>query len=234
MEQSTVYIVLAVICIIVGFIGGALISMLFAERDKKQLRKEGDLLPEGIDRERHTALLRIWRDADGALLIELRGRIIADVKQASTAQRLEIESILEQWLGWLGVDLKIPKSTQEPKLQPLPQPIKPPVTPVMPQAVAEPLPAPDLAAVISSPVIPKPAVGPKSMVEQIDDILQEIVSHSAFSQRSVKITQDVRDGIIVWMDGGRYPGLDSVPDPEIKKLIRAAAAEWERRSDRAR
>lgn len=234
MEQSTVYIVLAVICIIVGFIGGALISMLFAERDKKQLRKEGDLLPEGIDRERHTALLRIWRDVEGALLIELRGRIIADVKQASTAQRLEIESILEQWLGWLEVDLKIPKSTQEPKLQPLPQPIKPPVTPVMPQAVAEPLPAPDLAAVISSPVIPKPAVGPKSMVEQIDDILQEIVSHSAFSQRSVKITQDVRDGIIVWMDGGRYPGLDSVPDPEIKKLIRAAAAEWERRSDRAR
>lgn len=238
MEQSTVYIVLAVICIIVGFIGGALISMLFAERDKKQLRKEGDLLPEGIDRERHTALLRIWRDADGGLLIELRDRIIPEIKQASTAQRLEIESIMDQWLDWLGVNLKIPKSAQEPKVQlqpqPQPQPIKPPVTPVMPQAVAEPLPAPDLVAAISSPVIPKPAVGPKSMVEQIDDILQEIVSHSAFSQRSVKITQDVRDGIIVWMDGSRYPGLDSVPDPEIKKLIRAAAAEWERRSDRAK
>lgn len=234
MEQSTVYIVLAVICIIVGFIGGALISMLFAERDKKQLRKEGDLLPEGIDRERHTALLRIWRDDDGKLLIELRGRILADVKQASTAQRLEIESIMDQWLAWLGVNLKIPKSMSEPKPQLQPQPVQPVTPPVMPQAISEPIPAPDLAAAISSPATPKPAVGPKSMVEQIDDILQEIVSHSTYNQRSVKITQDVRDGIVVWLDGGRYPGLDSVPDAEIKKLIRAAAAEWERRSDRTR
>lgn len=238
MDQSTVYIVLAVICIAVGFIGGALISMLFAERDKKQLLKDGDLLPEGIDRETHTALLRIWRAADGNLLIELRGRILAEFRQATTAQRLELESVTDQWLHWLGLNLEIPKPAPEPKppvFQPV-QPSAPSVSPIMPQAVAEPLPPQDIAGAISTLGKAKleKASGPKTMVEQIDEILQELVSRSAFNQRSVKITQDVREGIVVWLDGGRYPGMDSVPDPDIKNMIRAAAAEWERRSEHSK
>lgn len=238
MDQSTIYIVLAVICIAVGFIGGALISMLFAERDKKQLLKDGDLLPEGIDRETHTALLRIWRSTDGRLLIELRGRILTEVRQATTAQRLELESVMDQWLRWLGVNLEISKSDQEPMppvFQPA-QPSAPPAPAIMPQAVAESLPPQDIAGAISNlgKAKPEKAGGPKTMVEQIDEILQELVSRSAFSQRSVKITQDVREGIVVWLDGGRYPGMDSVPDPDIKNMIRAAAAEWERRSEHSK
>ncbi|GAP15618.1 hypothetical protein LARV_03410 [Longilinea arvoryzae] len=224
MQPSSVYLILAVICVIVGFIGGALVSTLFSEREKKQMRSEGDLLPEGIDREQYTQRLRLWRDADGALVTELRGRILTDIKQASTAQRLELEEITDQWQNWLGVRLNVTRPAAQPEPQPAPaekpvvQPVVVPHQPEMPNS------NPDNGILVKTPD------GGGSMVDQINDILQEGLVHTRL-QHSVKITQDLREGIIVWLDGGRYVGVDEVPDPDVKKLIRAAAAEWERRSE---
>lgn len=223
MEPITIYSILAFICITIGFIAGALVALVFAEREKKQLLKEGDLLPEGIDRERHTALIRLWRGGDGTILVELNGRILTDVRQASTAQRLELEAVTEKWHKWLGVRFEMPRRPEPPK--PQVEPVKAPVS--VPAASA---PTP-VAPAVEIPIgaAPKIVDRSKSMVEQIDDILQEMVSRSG-QQCSVKITQDIREGIIVWLDGGRYVGVDGVPNPAIQKLIRAAAAEWERRS----
>ncbi len=227
MQPSSIYFILALICVIVGFIAGALVSTLFSEREKKQMRNEGDLLPEGIDREQFIQLLRLWRKEDGALVTELRGRILTDVKQASTAQRLELEEITEKWQAWLGIR----PNGKQPAVQPDPQP-----APVEKTAVqSTPVPARPAAPVVESanenhvsPVAPAADGG--SMVEQINEILQEGLTLTN-QQHSVKITQDLREGIIVWFDGGRFVGVDEVPDPAIKKLIRAAAAEWERRSE---
>jgi hypothetical protein len=224
METITIYIILAFICVTIGFIAGALVAMLFAEREKKQLLQAGDLLPEGIDRDRHTALVRLWRNTDGAVLVELQGRILTDIKQASTAQRLEIEAVTEKWLKWLGVRFEMPKPPTPPRPQP---------EPVKAQVSASPVPDSNpspIKAEISIGTVPPVADRPKSMVEQVDEILQDLVTRSGL-QCSVKITQDLREGIVVWLDGGRYVGVDGVPNAEIQKLIRAAAAEWERRSE---
>lgn len=231
MPTNDTLVILGVICIAVGFIAGALVAMLFADRDKKAHGPNVDVLPEGINPETHKPLLRLWRSPNGGLLAELAGRVLSDVKQASTAQRLELEAINEQWLTWLGLPHEVRKAAVEPKLQP-PVQSAAPSEPVLPQPAPAPRPAVDVVAAITSPPVPKPSGGTKSMVDQIDEILQELVSHSSQSHRSVKITQDLRDGIVVWLDGGRYPGLDSVQDEEIRKLILAAAAEWERRSER--
>ena len=231
MPTNDILIILGVICIAVGFIAGALVAMLFADRDKKIHDSNVDVLPEGINRETYKPLLRLWRSPDGKLLVELAGRILTEVKQSSTAQRLELEAANEQWLTWLGLPHEERKVAAEPKLQP---PVQPATRsePILPRPAPESRPEVDVVAAITSPPVLKATGSVKSMVEQIDDILQELVSQSILSHRSVKITQDFRDGIVVWLDGGRYPGLDSVPDGEIRKLIRAAAAEWERRSER--
>lgn len=71
------------------------------------------------------------------------------------------------------------------------------------------------------------------MVEEIDEILQDLIDHSD-QQHSVKLSHDFHDGIVVWVDGARHLGVENVPEPEIQRLIRAAVAEWERRSERAR
>ncbi len=224
MQPSSLYFILAVICVIVGFIGGALVSTLFSEREKKQMRSEGDLLPEGIDREQYTQLLRLWRDSDGALVTELGGRVLTDIRQASTAQRLELEAITDRWQNWLGVRLNVPRPAAQPEPQPA-SPEKPVVQPVVvPPQVEKPDGIPDNGNLVITPA------GSGSMVDQINDILQEGLAHTRL-QHSVKISQDLREGIIVWLDGGRYVGVDEVPDPDVKKLIRAAAAEWERRSE---
>lgn len=233
MPTNDTLIILGVICIAVGFIAGALVAMLFADRDKKGHGPNVDVLPEGINRETHKPLLRLWRSPNGGLLVELTGRVLTEVKQASTAQRLELEATNEQWLSWLGLPHEVQKVVVESKLQPPVHSVTP-SEPVLPQPAPAPKPAVDVVAAITSPPVSKPAGSAKSMVEQIDEILQELLRQSPHSQRSVKITQDLRDGIVVWLDGGRYPGLDSVPDAEIRKLIRAAAAEWERRSERVK
>jgi len=103
---------------------------------------------------------------------------------------------------------------------------------VMPKAVKTVIPAPTLVDALASATVPKLSMNPKSMAEQVDEILQEMIGKSSQSHRSVKITQDPHGGIMVLLNGGQYSGLDSVPDVEIKALIRAAAAEWERRSER--
>jgi len=102
----------------------------------------------------------------------------------------------------------------------------------MPKAVKTVIPAPTLVDALASATVPKLSMNPKSMAEQVDEILQEMIGKSSQSHRSVKITQDPHGGIMVLLNGGQYSGLDSVPDVEIKALIRAAAAEWERRSER--
>nr|QCO92851.1 hypothetical protein [uncultured bacterium] len=226
MPSTTVYILFAVICVIVGFIIGALVTLFFSERDKKQMSKEGGSLPEDIDPDQHTPLLRLWRTADDALLVEMKGRVLSDIKQASTAQRLELEAVTEKWFKWLGLRLDMPKPEATPKPQPAPAaepaPLRPPV-PSRPVAAI-----PDVNVILTPPT----PVSTDSMVAQIDEIFQDLIRNSDQQQHSVKITQDFREGIIILLDGERYVGVDEVPDPEIKKLIRAAVAEWERRSER--
>jgi len=36
-------------------------------------------------------------------------------------------------------------------------------------------------------------------------------------------------GVMVTLDGNKYPGLKDVPDEEVRKAIRAAVLEWETR-----
>ena len=75
---------------------------------------------------------------------------------------------------------------------------------------------------------------PLSIVEQINEILQEMVIDTPLASRSVRLVEDPREGVIVLVGLDRYKGVDSVPDPEIKLALRKAAGEWERRTGRVR
>ena len=71
---------------------------------------------------------------------------------------------------------------------------------------------------------------PKSIVEQINDILQEkLKDHSALS-KGIRLAEDPRQGVIVWVGLEHFVGVDSVPDPEVKAIVKAAVKEWERRT----
>lgn len=81
-------------------------------------------------------------------------------------------------------------------------------------------------------VAPKPASAPKSIVEQIDEILQEKLAASS-STEEVKL-QEIPNGMAVMIGFKRYESVDAVPDPTIRTLIKEAAREWNERASRRR
>ncbi len=68
--------------------------------------------------------------------------------------------------------------------------------------------------------------GPKSMIEQINDILQEKIETSGKSHLAVRLIEGPEGSARVLIGVHSYE-LGEVPDESVNELIRAAVAEWE-------
>ena len=78
----------------------------------------------------------------------------------------------------------------------------------------------------------EPVVRQKSIVEQVDDILQEILAEKGFTSKNIRLTEMPNKGVIVWTGKDFYESIDSVPDEEVKGLIKSAVKRWEETSTR--
>jgi len=120
----------------------------------------------------------------------------------------------------------------------------------IPPAVTAPAPAPMAVAPLvdlSTPPQPRPitavdviarALQPdvrssesqvRSIAAQIDEILQEMVENSPLAPRGIRLMELPGKGMVVMVGLDQYEGVEAVPDEDIRQLIRAAVAEWERR-----
>lgn len=68
----------------------------------------------------------------------------------------------------------------------------------------------------------------KSIATQINDILQEMMVDTPFEERGITVNDGPDKGVMVTLDGQKYPGVKDVPDEEVRNLIRSAVVEWER------
>ncbi len=101
------------------------------------------------------------------------------------------------------------------------------VPPVVPMGISPPAPVPPPAIATTD----KPKKQPTSMVEQIDEILQDIISRSETPTRHIKLMEEKNEGVIVWVGQEHFVGIDTVTDKSAVDMIRAAAKEWERRTE---
>lgn len=66
-----------------------------------------------------------------------------------------------------------------------------------------------------------------SIVEQVDDVLQDLLTSSSFSEKNIRLTESPNKGVIVWVGNEYYEGINAVPDEEVKRIIRQAVKKWE-------
>ncbi len=72
-----------------------------------------------------------------------------------------------------------------------------------------------------------PPPPPKSITEQIDDVLQAQIIGTPMIHRGLHVMPGPRGDAIFEADGQSYASVDELPDVEVRDVIRAAIAEWE-------
>jgi hypothetical protein len=77
----------------------------------------------------------------------------------------------------------------------------------------------------------KPKSESMSIVAQVDEILQEKLENTPLAKRGISMKDSLDGGLLVWVGLQQYAGIDEVPDPEIRQVLRESVEEWERRLD---
>jgi hypothetical protein len=158
-------------------------------------------------------ILRALRAKSGALWLEMDGNRYDSRESFKTDQRKRLVNLLIELRPWLE-NISIPE----------------PVSPARPRI--DPSPVPSLRKDKPQKEEAKPILVIKSIVHQIDDVLQEKLPSTTFLNRDIHL-EEGPGGVVMVKDGlKRYEGIEAVPDPEIQALIRQAVSDWEKGSTR--
>jgi hypothetical protein len=68
----------------------------------------------------------------------------------------------------------------------------------------------------------------KTVAGQISDIIAEMIQTSPLKEKGIRLIERPDHGVDVWFGIEKFDGIGSIPYPEVKQLIREAAARWER------
>ena len=271
---------IAIVCIIIGFVTGGFIGYFNKDRRKKTsddaLSEKPGIppVPLLVDPAKYTELLHLWREKESAgLFVETSGHLLASSEPLNEKQKTRFIDLIKELADWLNIPPEaISEKSTNPKLMAVetkafpadaPNPVQPvqaeslPIHPNRdagdPVKTAPIPPPPPVLATVEIPIqsqtpppIPayypplkpttKPVVEPAkkkidSMVEQIDNILQEVIQNSEKPDRKIRLVEEPKEGVIVWIANEHFIGIDAVPDPIVKDLIRMAVKEWDRRTE---
>ena len=233
-------LVQAFLFITVGFIGGALIALWWAGRAEKAAPPP----PKSVGWKGFREVARLWRnEKSGRLAVEKDGKLQTQPEENVSEADVDLA---REWMGWMGVYPEVPlppvivvppsaisTSMAAPVPVPTPAPASTP-PPQYPLFIAEPpvkpVPA-DLQTALSRPKT-KPPEKMKTMVEQIEIVLQEIIARLPPGAPEVHLEEDMKTGVIVRMGLETFEGIENVPDPNVRLLLRKAVSDWEKRMEK--
>lgn len=209
-----------IVCTIVGLGAG---YMLGNSRDDKTSEDQPETLPEvqlKPSQPQYPAdALHIWRDnTNKQLVLQIGERVIQSMEPFTPTEQKYMQQLLAYLQHWLGIPATTPPAPQHPA-QPAPQVQQttntgqPHVSPFEPDTKET----------------PENAILKKSIVAQIDDILQEKVLNSPLKDRGVRLMESVDGSMSVYIGFDRYIDIDSIPDEDVIAIIRASVKEWEQR-----
>jgi len=216
---------IALICIVVGFVSGMLIS---GSRNTKEPEPSREIAP--VEDARPLISFQLPRIGAGWRL-ELDGKTYTTPGELDASQRNQLLQGITELRNWMVVDQK-PASAPDRALNsaaaPAPLNSSVPVSTETDKNRVNLNPINVFTRAIQSDVkqVDKPN---KSIAAQIDEILQEKLENSSLANRAIRLMELPGKGMVVMVGLDQFDGVNSVPDPEIQELIRSCVAEWERR-----
>lgn len=221
----TTLIFLFVVCLCGGIAIGAMFgrakkSEPEPQDEKKQQETELPPPPKSLANEEDVEILRAWRDRGESLWLEMDGKRLENKNALDASQKKRLLKLVLDLRPWLDVP---PAATTSAAPAPRPQVQETPSPASRPSIFS---PRPPKAGVKSEEE--KPKVSLKSIVEQIDEVLQQKLAGTVFESREIRLVEGAGGAVIVQIKNDRFEGIDAVPDAEIRGLIRQAVAEWEK------
>jgi len=244
------------VLIIVGLAGlfvGLLVSGLFANRDAKA-RKASRPTPE-MEKEGFLEVARLWYSPTSkSIMPELDGEFIPDHASLTPDRQKKIFRISDLLSEWVR---KIPPEVAQPVAKMEEPPAPSPFTSV-PPADEESQPSPFIETPqVESFTPPSDAftpqamstlddetenflsaedeepdenlvIKPRTIAGQISLILEDMVQTSSLREKGIKLIEREDHGVDVWIGMEKFDGVESIPYPEAKQLIKAAASRWEK------
>ena len=224
----TSIIILTLIGIAIGFLLGILVSSLrgggSAERQSAEKPRSS----------RFKEIVRLSRDrANDSLVVEVNGETYRTVDDLAEEYQKELVLASSDLRTWLRI---FPKPAQVTGEEALPssftsQPSSFPS--YTPPGTTEETERPSLNPfqVFSSPATQASSqeAPTKSIVAQIDEILQAKLEDTPLASRGIRLTELPGEGMIVLVGFEKFKGVEEVPDEEIREVIHAAVDEWEHR-----
>lgn len=181
-------------------------------------------------------IAKIWQDKkSGQPYPEVNGKIVRFPADLSPGQRERLAGVFSLLLGWLS------PSSASSSLESVERSAPPLVAVAAPRdtdlytapASANPPPRISPVDVVSRAIqseVRLPSALEKSIVMQIDDILQEKLAGTELANKGIRLVELPSKDLVVMVGLNQYDGIDAVPDPQIKSLIRESVAEWEKTS----
>ncbi len=162
-------------------------------------------------------IFSIWQSSeDQTMQVFMDGQWHINIETMNDNQRSRFENIFLEsanWLGYhLGDNLVVEDTIAKPTVPEVSVKVDDKISKIQPVVV--------------------PVTRPMSIVEQVDEVLQEILEEKGLTSKKIRLTEMPNKGVIVWTGKEFYEGIDSVPDEEVKALIKAAVKRWEKTSTR--
>jgi hypothetical protein len=224
-------ILTAVIFLLIGIAAGMLFSALRAGPAPAE-----PAAPEPVE---PAALLTLRREAGGALLVELDETRLTPGAGLQPLPRARLEALQAELAAWLGGAAPAQPAPPE-AVAPVgveTAGAAPPVQAAPPPAEGAPETAPPARRQTLTPFnvisralqgdvgVPKPVL--KSIVTQIDEVLQVRLAGTPLAGRGVKLMELPGKGMVVMVGLEQYDSVEAVPDAQVREAIRQAAAAWE-------
>lgn len=216
-------LVVAIICLAIGFLGGILVNTLRGDRQQAPEPPKDAAPSTDPQLAGYKEVARFMRMGEnGPLLVMMDGKLAGSAIEIEAEERNRLEDLVLEMRTWMGFQ---PYPAQDPFGSSVAGAQAP--EPAVVQASA----AFGSAAIPAGPVLATPPfAAPKSIVGQIDEILQDHLFGTPLADKRIRLVEKPNQGVVVMIGLEQFPSIEDVPDPEIRNLIRQAVSEWELRA----